>query len=71
MVCGQTAAMQSDHAELSSLTTSLDDLTRRVTVMAERHVGGPREDIALDLYEVERALRTASRRLNKLVRNSV
>lgn len=70
-MCGQTAAMQSDHAELSSLTTSLDDLTRRVTVMAERYVGGPREDIALDLYEVERALRTASRRLNKLVRNSV
>jgi hypothetical protein len=59
----------SDHAELSSLASALDDLTLRITVLADRHHNTPTEDIAADLYEVERALRTAGRRLSKLVRD--
>jgi hypothetical protein len=62
--------VQEDHAELSSIAHALDDLTRRVTALADRHQGGPREDVAVDLYEVERALRSANRRVHKLVRRT-
>lgn len=57
-----------DHAELASLTTMLEDLTGRVTKLAEDYQGTPREDVAFDLFEVERLLRGASRRLSKVVR---
>jgi hypothetical protein len=57
-----------DHAQLSSLADALDALTKRVTSAAERYHGTPQEGLAIDLYEVERSLRAASRRLGKLVR---
>jgi hypothetical protein len=68
---GQTAPVSadpSDHAVLSSVASSLDELTGRVTAIADRHQGQPTEDLARDLYEVERALRAAHRRLSEVVR---
>ena len=48
-----------DTAQLSSLSTALDDLARRVTELADQYQGSPREDVAADLYEVERHLLAA------------
>jgi Mg2+ and Co2+ transporter CorA len=59
--------MDLDAAQLSSLATSLGDLVDRVTTMAEGFQASPREDIAADLYEVERNLQAAHRRLRALV----
>ena len=42
--------------QLSSLSTALDDLAERVTELADQYQGSPREDVAADLYEVERQL---------------
>jgi hypothetical protein len=50
------------------MSTALDELTRRVTDLADRHQRDPDPGFATDLYEVERSLRTASRRLAALVR---
>lgn len=59
--------MELDAAQLSSLSTSLDDLVDRVTTLADGFQDSPREDVAADLYEVERSLRAAHRRLLALV----
>lgn len=58
-----------DFAQLASLSTALDDLTRRVTALADGFVGSPREDVAATLYEVERHLSAAARRMETLVRD--
>lgn len=55
-------------AELSSVTSQLEDITRRVTEAAKDFDTNAREDVAHELYEVERALRTATRRLHRAVR---
>jgi hypothetical protein len=52
-----------DTAQLSSLSTALDDLSKRVTDVAEQLQDSPREDVAADLYEVERHLAAAARGL--------
>ena len=59
-----------DTAQLSSLSTALDDLSKRVTDLAEEFHGSPREDVAADLYEVERHLVTAARRLKAVLDRS-
>ena len=56
-----------DTAQLSSLSTALDDLAKRVTEVAEQLHGSPREDVAADLYEVERHLVAAARRLKNVL----
>ena len=61
--------MESDRAELSALATTLDDLTTRLTATADRLHGSPRDDVAEGLYEVERSLRTASRKLERVLRS--
>lgn len=53
-------------AELSSLTASLDELTRRVTALAEGARGTHQDDLAADLFAVERSLTGALRRLSHL-----
>lgn len=53
-------------AELLSLVTAIEEMQKRITDAADEMAGGPRDDTALDLYEVERALRTARRRLAKV-----
>ena len=60
--------MSNDAAELSSLATALTDLTRRLTTIAERRGGGQEPDeIGVRLFEVERSLRDAQRRLERVV----
>ena len=60
--------MRSDaaHAELSSLSTMLDEVTRRLAAIAEEAAGDERSPAA-ELFEIERELQGASRRLAKLV----
>jgi hypothetical protein len=53
--------------ELSSVATALDDLTRQVTRIAEELAGAEREDLGKELFEAERALLGAGRRLAKVV----
>ena len=55
-------------AQLSSVRTSLDDLTKRVTEVADGFRGTDRDDVAVELYEGERALLTAGRKLDTVVR---
>jgi hypothetical protein len=50
-------------ASLSSLTTSLEDIERRVAAMAGQYEGTDRDDLVAALYETERSLRAAVRRL--------
>ena len=54
-------------AELSSLATALEELTRRVTAIADSYTSQRREDVAGELYAVERQLTNAARRLGKAV----
>jgi hypothetical protein len=53
--------------QLSSVSTALVDLTDRVAKLAESLSGSDREDVASVLFEVERSLSTAGRRLDQLV----
>jgi hypothetical protein len=50
-------------AELSSLTTALDEIIGRVVAIAEPLAGTDGDALASDLFEVERSLREAIRRL--------
>ena len=52
-------------AELSSLETAIRESTERITAAADELMGTPGEDVAIDLYDVERSLRTAQRRISK------
>ena len=49
-------------AELSSVASAVEELTARITAMAEAALAVKDESAASELYEVERALRTATRR---------
>lgn len=59
--------MTDPRAELSSVATALDELARRVTAIAEGMSRSRDENLAVELYEVERSLTGARRRLAKLV----
>lgn len=61
--------MDSDRSELSALASTIDDLTARLTAVADRYRGTTRPDVAEGLYEVERSLATASRQLARVVRS--
>jgi ABC-type transporter Mla subunit MlaD len=58
--------MHSVEAQLATVASSLEELTRRVAEIAEANAGS-RDDVTRDLYEVERVLRTAHRRLDRVV----
>jgi hypothetical protein len=60
--------MPSSSAELSSLATALDELTRRVTVHADAAHAARDEETARELFAIERALTTANRRLARLAK---
>lgn len=64
---GYDSAMRAPIAELSSLTTALDEVATRVTGIAEQLAGTEHDLIASELIEVERALGAAQRRLARLV----
>jgi hypothetical protein len=53
-------------AELSSLATALDELTRRVTVHADAADAAKDDEVARELFAIERALNSANRRLTRL-----
>jgi hypothetical protein len=59
--------MELDPAQLSSLSTTLGQLVDRVTALAEGYQASPREDVAADLFDVERHLQAAHRRMQQLV----
>ena len=58
--------MAATSAELSSLATALDDLTRRVTVHAESADAAKDEELSRELFAIERSLTSANRRLSRL-----
>lgn len=60
--------VESDLAQLSALSGTLDDLVSRIAEIAGRYDGTTREDLATGLYEVERSLLTATRRLERVRR---
>lgn len=60
------AEMVDPRPELSSVSTALDELTRRLSAMADAAAGGD-ETLATELFEIERSLQGAQRRLAKLV----
>jgi hypothetical protein len=57
----------STRSELSSVATGLDDLVSRVTRIAEALATVPEDTLADDLFEVERTLRAAQRRLARVL----
>jgi hypothetical protein len=62
------ATLESDAAELSALAGTLDDVTNRIGQIAYRYQGTTREDLAHSLFEVERSLLNAVRRLDRVRR---
>jgi hypothetical protein len=52
--------------ELGSLASTLDEVTRRITAQAESARARQRDDVAAELFAVERALTGALRRLRRL-----
>jgi hypothetical protein len=59
--------MASSTAELSSLATSLGQLTERIETMANAAHESRDDGLATELYAIERALTGAHRRLDRLV----
>jgi hypothetical protein len=53
----------SDAAELSALAGSLEEIGRRLAAVAARYEQPPRDDVLGALYDAERNLRTARRRV--------
>lgn len=54
-------------AELSSLATALEELSQRVTNIADAYVAAKRDDLAGELYQAERSLAGARRNLGRVV----
>jgi hypothetical protein len=61
--------MSSEAAQLSAILSAVDELAGRVAEVADNLADGPRDDVSADLYEVERSLRTAVRRLDRTVQS--
>jgi hypothetical protein len=53
-------------AELSSLVSSLEELSRRVTALAEEAQTSRDEEMATELFAVERSMTAALRRLRRV-----
>jgi hypothetical protein len=60
--------MPADAAELSSLSTTLTDLERRVAAIAGRWEGTDHDDVVAALYDAERNLRAANRGVERAER---
>ncbi|MHB8296519.1 MAG: hypothetical protein ACYDH5_18270 [Acidimicrobiales bacterium] len=54
-------------AELSSLSTALEDITKRLVAIADGYSGSRREELATELYGAERQLHSAIRRIGKVM----
>lgn len=55
----------SSRAELAALATSLSDLVQRISAISDELTGAERDRLGQDLFEVERTLTAASRRLTR------
>jgi len=55
-------------ADLTSLSSTLDQMLERVEAAATEVRGTDRDDVLGDLYEVERHLRSANRRLSRALK---
>ncbi|MGH9017113.1 MAG: hypothetical protein ACRDY1_05120 [Acidimicrobiales bacterium] len=53
-------------AELSSVATALEELTRRVVGIADQAAAEHDDETAAELFAVERALKGAGRRLQRI-----
>jgi hypothetical protein len=53
--------------QLSSVSTALTELTARLGALAEELSADHRDDVAGALFEIERSLATAGRRLERLL----
>jgi len=53
-------------SELSSLNSALEELTRRVSEFGDIAHREKHDELAADLFAVERSLRGATRRLNRI-----
>jgi len=62
--------MDDERAALTAVATALDELTRRVTELADDYQRTANQQLAIELYEIERALQQAARRLERLTRGS-
>jgi hypothetical protein len=58
--------VSTDAAELSSIQGTLEDLAKRVSAIADRREDDPDDPISTGLYDVDRSLRNAIRRLDRL-----
>jgi len=56
-------------AELSSVATGLHELAGRISAIADGLAGDERDVVGPGLFEVERALRSAERRLYRILDN--
>jgi len=57
-----------DYSELSSISATIEAVTRRVSGIAERADRGGEESVAAELFAVERALDGAQRRLSRMLK---
>jgi hypothetical protein len=57
----------SELSELSSIASSLEQISRRVTALADAAAGAKRDEVAASLIAVERALLGAVRRLERML----
>ncbi len=60
--------MEAEHAELSSASTTLVDLAERIEHLADGLRARHEDALASDLFEVERTMRVAVRRLEGVLR---
>lgn len=63
------AVPTSTEGELSSLRSQLEEMSRRVTALADRYGSTPDSQVASDLFAVERALSGALRSLDRAASN--
>ena len=54
-------------AELSSMSTAVEELTKRITAIAETCSATKRHDLAGELFKAERALQGAQRTLDRVI----
>jgi len=59
------------HADLSSMQSTLDQVIARITEASEVVRGTDRDDLLGDLYEIERSLQMAQRRMRRAIEASV
>lgn len=63
-------AMAAQMPELSSISSTLEQLVQRVSGLAEAARQAKDEDVARELFEVERSLAGAQRRLGRMLDRS-